>query len=131
MTEKLPPMMAPDDLVDDEDDDIFSSTIDVSVQLLRFRNSPKKGRCLFGEDQRNIARANGVCNSAVVFQDLSSLRNEELFLSTATPATVPPPLLTNISLNNEPTMVESEVPLNDDKEVNFRQTFSLIALNFI
>jgi len=28
--EKLPPMMATDDPVDDEDDDIFSSTIDVS-----------------------------------------------------------------------------------------------------
>lgn len=28
--EKLPPMLATDDPVDDEDDDIFSSTIDVS-----------------------------------------------------------------------------------------------------
>lgn len=49
--------------------------------------------------------------------DLSSLRNEELFLSTAATTTIPPPLLTNVSLNNEPAIVESDVPLNDDEEV--------------
>lgn len=31
MSDKLPPMMSVDDPVDDEDDDIFSSTIDVSL----------------------------------------------------------------------------------------------------
>lgn len=31
MTEKLPPMMVPDEPADDDDDDIFSSTIDVSA----------------------------------------------------------------------------------------------------
>ncbi|XP_025418453.1 sorting nexin-2 [Sipha flava] len=44
--------------------------------------------------------------------DLSSLRNEELYASAAI---VPPPL-TNISLNDEPSTVESHVPLYDTKE---------------
>ncbi|VVC33375.1 Sorting nexin Vps5-like, C-terminal,Phox homologous domain,Arfaptin homology (AH) domain/BAR [Cinara cedri] len=44
--------------------------------------------------------------------DLSSLRNEELYSSVST---VPPPL-TNINLNEEHAVVDSDVPLNKPKE---------------
>jgi len=42
--EKLPPMLVTDDPVDDEDDDIFSSTIDVSGWDFRRGVSGKKKR---------------------------------------------------------------------------------------
>jgi len=49
------------------------------------------------------------------------LRNEDLFASLAA---VPPPL-TNISLNEgSPTLLESDVPLNNDhKEVGFGKSY--------
>jgi len=43
--EKLPPMMATDDPVDDEDDDIFSSTIDVSDHDVNRGVSKRKENC--------------------------------------------------------------------------------------
>lgn len=48
-------------------------------------------------------------------QDLSSLRNEELYASAIA---VPPPL-PNVSLNKENSPAESDIPLNHDKEVSF------------
>ncbi|XP_026822496.1 sorting nexin-2 [Rhopalosiphum maidis] len=60
--------------------------------------------------------------------DLSSLRNEELFVSSPT---VPPPL-TNISLNEESsTLLETDVPLiNDHKEVEQTTSKKVISNGF-
>lgn len=104
---------APDE--DDEDDDIFSSTIDVSTILL----SSKRGVFVLLNDYGRPSNSFYVIFklfffSLLIWQDLSSLRNEELYASAA--MTIPPPL-TNIDLKKEPNSVESDVPLNDDKEV--------------